>query len=123
MAIPVLQESAQGIASGTSVDVDVSGFSLSADDLLIGILISDGKDETHTSPDSDSWNDIQVNITEGTNMTASVWWKLATGSETTLTFGCGSTEDLLAYVLRITGHDTSTPIERDQTSPDDMVYL
>ena len=117
MAIPVYQEFAEGkLAGNGSVDVDVSGFTLSAGDLLIGILVSDGKNETHTSPDGDTWNDILVSITEGTNVTASVWWKTAVGNEATLTFGCGSTEALYAVVLRITGHNASTPIDSNSAS-------
>lgn len=113
---PVYQEFAEGkTASETTIDVDVSEFALSADDLLVGILVSDGKNETHTSPDGDTWNDILVSVTEGTNVTASCWWKSATGLETTLTFGCGSLEALYAVVLRITGHN-STPIDTNSTS-------
>jgi len=118
MAIPVLQEYAVGQVSapGLTCDVDVSGLTISAGDLLIGILVTDGTTETHTSPDSDSWTAIQKDITDGTNMTASTWWKTASGSEGTLTFGCGSSEEMIAWVLRITGHNSSAPVDSNSAS-------
>lgn len=98
-------------AGGTSVVV-AKPSGVAEGDLLIGCLSSDGKEETHTSPEGDSWNVIYRRLTDHQTHTFSLWWKIATDSEPEdYTFGCGSSEALYAWVIRISGADLTAPID------------
>lgn len=120
MAAPAYQSFNEGKAIGTSVDVTRPSGTAEGD-LLIGCLSSDGGGETHTSPESDSWNIIYKGVSEGSGkQTFSIWWKKAGPSEPgSYSFGCGSSEGLYAWVMRITGQDDTDPIHKKANATGD----
>ena len=116
MALPVYQAFNEGKTVGTSVVVTKPSGVVEGD-LLIGFLSSDGGSETHTSPESGSWNIIYENQSEGSGkQTFSAWWKIAGGSEpANYTFGCGSSEGLYAWIIRVSGVHQTDPIHKKIT--------
>jgi len=123
-ALPVYRSFNEGKnAGGTSVAV-TKPLDTSDGDLLIGCLSSDAI-ETHTSPESDSWTVIYKNQSEASGkQTFSIWWKKAGASEpATYTFGCGSSEGLYAWVMRIDGQHATTPIHQKNISTGDSTEV
>lgn len=117
MAIPNYQTFNEGKSAGGTTVVVTKPTGVVEGDLLIGVLVSDGKNETHFSPESDSWDDVLVNQTDGSALTVSIWQKKAEGSEpANYTFGCGSTEALYAFVIRIDGQHATTPIDTNSVA-------
>ena len=119
-AAPTYETFNEGKATGTSVTV-TKPTDTAADDILIGCLSSDGGSETHTSPESDSWNVIYKGQSEGSGkQTFSLWWKTAGGSEPAdYTFGCGSSEGLYAWVIRVDGAHLTDPIHKQNIATGD----
>ena len=94
-------------------------------DIIIGVLSSDGGSETHGSPESDSWIVIERGISEGSGkQTLSWWYKVVDGNEpSTLQFTCGSSERLIAFVIRVTGASGIAPIHKKGYSTGDSIQV
>ncbi|MCK4576828.1 hypothetical protein KAU34_10500 [candidate division WOR-3 bacterium] len=114
MACPVYQSFNEGKTSGATTVVVTKPSGVVEGDLLIGFLSSDGGSETHTSPESGTWEDILVGESEASGkQTFSVWYKIAGASEPSdYTFTCGSSEGMYAWIIRITGHSATSPIHK-----------
>jgi len=120
MACPVYQSFKENKTVGGTTCVVDKPTSTAEGDLLIGFLSTDGV-ETHTSPESGSWNIILENESEGSGkQTFSVWYKIAGASEpSTYTFTTGSSEDMYAWIIRITGHSATSPIHKIRVNEGD----
>jgi len=83
-------------------------------DLLIGVIVTDGNAGTLTSPSS--WTPIDSGTADpgGTanQVTLGAWHKIAGGSEPpSYTWSWTNSEAVYAFIIRITGHDVSDPID------------
>ena len=109
MAYPVIQTSAYTEVSAsneTTIDATVPSGTVE-NDLLVAFHTTDGS-ETHTAT---GWTQIGSTVTDGTS-TLSAWWRIAPVTPpATYTFTSGSVERHIVTMFRITGHDTTTPIE------------
>jgi FlaG/FlaF family flagellin (archaellin) len=80
-------------------------------DLLIAVHVSDGQESSHTAS---GWSliDKQYARSGDRQATISVWRKIAGSSEpSSYRFRSGSNEEHYAFIMRITGHDASDPID------------
>ena len=109
MAFPAIQTSAYSeLESNSTVISATVPASTAENDLLIAFHVTDGS-ETHTA--EAGWNQVGTETDEGT-VTLSVWERLAPASPpSTYDFTSGSTEHHIVTMFRITGHNTSTPVE------------
>jgi len=77
-------------------------------DLLIGVVVTDDEAGTFTPPSS--WTLINAG-TNGTVVTVGAWYKIAGGSEpASYTWSWTNPQTVYAFIVRITGHDSSNPI-------------
>ena len=111
MACPVYQSFAEGkCEEATSVVVNKPSGVVEGD-LMIAFCSTDGYTETHTAP-SASWNKIIKDVENG-GSTFSIWYKIAGASEgASYTFSNDSNEEFYAWIIRITGHSTTSPIHK-----------
>ena len=120
MAIPVLAEQATGVISSgavTSINISYDDFTtINAGDLLLVIAFNDHNSTTTQFDDSTNKPTGYTFINEAGSATSDVriaaFWKEATGSESgNLSVPCASSQVLGAFMARITGADTSSPID------------
>ena len=114
MALPVYESFNEGKVPSSNCTVSKPS-GVESGNLLIGFMSSDGGNETHESPEDDSWNIIYKGQSEGSGkQTFSCWWKIAGGSEPgSYTFKCtSSTEAVYAWIIRISGTHQTDPIHK-----------
>ncbi len=91
----------------TSITVNKPAGTTSGD-LLIGVVATDGT--AGTFPPPASWTLINSG-TNGTAVTVGTWYKIAGGSEpASYTWSWTNPQAVYAFIVRITGHDSSNPI-------------
>ena len=112
---PTYQSVAVASSSTDTTSIAVSKPSSTASgDLLIGVIVTDGNAGTLTSPSS--WTPIDSGTADpgGTanQVTLGAWHKTAGGSEpSSYTWSWTNSEAVYAFIIRVTGHDVSDPID------------
>jgi hypothetical protein len=110
MAAPTYEEftEAKSGANVTSITIDKPANTAEGDLLICGIA-TDG-DNSASSP---GWTEISQN-SQSTSAYFGCFYKIAGASEpSSYTFDLTSSEQVYAFILRITGHDSSNPIDVD----------
>jgi len=89
----------------------------SKDDLLIAAVVTD--EDTSGSlapPGGEGWSQISV-ADESSDVTLGVWWKNADASESAShQFSWSGFQEAYGWMMRFTGHDTSSPINDSATN-------
>lgn len=111
----VYEESAHAESNGTSHSVDVSGFTITTDDLLVYVL---GGDSTGTPTDytcpSGFTSEIDVHNSTGGNVIGMVCYKVAVlADESATSYAATSDTSERAYygIMRFSAANTASPIE------------
>ncbi len=85
----------------------------SENDLLIGVVVTDGNNSSQLSPPGgEGWTEISIDQQTG-QVTLGVWWKLADAGESSshqFSWG-GGTQEAYGWMMRFTGHNQSGPID------------
>ena len=90
-----------------------------AGDLLIAAVVTDAS-ETLSPPGGEGWTLIDQGVGSGA-VTLGVWWKLADASESgSHQFTWGSNEEAYGWIMRFTGHHSTTPINDSQAQGGDI---
>jgi len=117
MGIPVIETfNTNTLGNGDTITVGKIS-STQVGDLMIAIVAREGGSEpASTVSPGESWTEI-VGISGGTDASVEAWYRIATtddqqtGSYAGFVWNpTGSGDDAVAWVLRITGHDSSNPI-------------
>jgi hypothetical protein len=83
-----------------------------AGDLLVAAVATDGNNTSSLAPPA-GWNVINIDD-RGGRVTFGVWWKLAGASESSsYTFNWSNGEHAYGWIMRFTGHDSTSPIDVD----------
>ena len=109
MAVPVIQSSNQNYSDYSTVNECPAPSGITVGDLLVGVYTI-GLNAALTGPTgwTELVNDSSVNVSHH-----GVWWKIADSSDaaaSTFDFSSASVARTCALVLRIDGHDPTTPI-------------
>jgi hypothetical protein len=123
MSVPVIEtygtgDSGGGTASTLSV-AKPSG--TAANDLLLMFVGSDdsraGTNAIWTGPTSETWTELTDNQDGAVDCSLAIYWRIATGTEGANFTGIAhnSTDELWGICLRISGADTTTPIDASGT--------
>jgi len=104
---------AESATNVTSIAVDKPAGTASGD-LLIGVIVTDGTAGTFTPPAS--WTLIDSGTADpggnANQVTLGAWHKIAGGSEpSSYTWSWTYPQTVYAFIIRITGHDVSDPID------------
>lgn len=79
-------------------------------DLLLAMVVTDSNEGSHLAA-AGSWTPIFVGEGGDADVTLGVWWKFASATEpTNYTFTWNSGEAACGWIMRFTGHNTTTPI-------------
>jgi len=82
-------------------------------DLLIAAVVTDAG-ETLSPPGGEGWTLIDQGVGDSA-VTLGLWWKLADASESpSHQFTWGSNEEAYGWIMRFTGHHSTTPINDSQ---------
>jgi len=94
----------------TKITIDTPA-GTSEDDLLIAAVATE--EDTSGSlapPGGENWTEIDLDVKDD-DVTLGVWWKLADASESsTHEFTWSGNKQAYGWIMRFTGHDTSSPI-------------
>jgi hypothetical protein len=111
---PTYQSFAEASYAFDTTSITVSKPSGTASgDLLIGVIVTDGDAGTFTPPSG--WTLINSGTADPGGITDQVtlgaWYKIAGGSEPpSYTWNWTNSQAVYAFIIRITGHDSSNPI-------------
>ena len=109
------REFTEAKAASDTASITISTPDTNEGDLLIAAVATDG-DTSLSLADPGGWTEIYVDD-NGTETTLGVWWKLAGASEPgTHEFDWTGDEQAYGWMMRVTGHDASGPI--DDSAPD-----
>jgi len=113
-AVPAVETFSVAVTSADATSIIVNKPTGTIEgDLLVAIMSTDGGALTLGAPDG--WTAITNNI--GTTHTSRSWYKIAGASEpTSYTFTVSASESIVCGILRISGHDSSNPIDVSGTA-------
>lgn len=109
--------------NSTNHTVDVSGFTISEGDFLLGFDVCDSAGTPPTMTVPSGWTEL-INVNNNNKVAVIVGWKVAVPADesaTSYTFTSSASERGICGIMRFTGVDTSSPIdthEVDATTDD-----